>query len=93
MVKLLIENGAEINPRGYDSNHFTPLMIATMNNQTKIAKLLIEKGADTKAKYKNGRTFLDFADDKYKKQLKYFLFQAKNKEKTLNKKANFEIGM
>ena len=93
LTKLLIAKGAEVNPRNYDGNYFTPLIDATSNNQTKIAKLLIEKGADTKAQYKDGRTFLDFADDKCKQQLKKFISQAKNKEKTLNKKANFEIGM
>lgn len=44
MVLWLIENGANVNQLGVCS--ITPLMRAYQNNQIKIAKLLIDHGAD-----------------------------------------------
>ena len=43
----MIENGAKLNL--IDRNKNTPLLIAAKNNNTEIAKLLIENGADYNA--------------------------------------------
>lgn len=47
-VKLLVENGAEV--EGKSEFHETPLMIAVVNNNLEIVKYLVEKGADVNAK-------------------------------------------
>lgn len=46
-VKLLVENGANVNEN--DENDITPLMIAAQNDQFEIGKYLIESGADVNA--------------------------------------------
>ena len=57
MVKLLIENGANVNAK--DANGYTPLH--TLYQDAKIMKLLLENGADINAKTINGHTILHIA--------------------------------
>ncbi|PWF94171.1 Ankyrin repeat protein [Spiroplasma poulsonii] len=59
MVKLLIENGAEINHKNQFGN--TPLILASQNGHTEIVKLLIENGAKINHKNQFGNTPLILA--------------------------------
>ncbi|AWI26304.1 ankyrin repeat domain-containing protein [Flavobacterium pallidum] len=60
VVKKFIEYGASVNET---SNGMTPLMFAARYNQVEILKLLVEKGADLKAKDANGFTALKYAEN------------------------------
>lgn len=60
-VKKLISMGADVNERA--GNGLTPVMFAARYNRTEILQLLIEEGADIKAKNpKNGFTALRYAE-------------------------------
>jgi ankyrin repeat protein len=58
-VKQIIAYGIDLND--CTNRGMTPLMFAAIYNQTEIAKLLIEKGADLSKKDKSGSTALDHA--------------------------------
>jgi ankyrin repeat protein len=58
-VKKLLEYGANVDEK---SNGLTPLMIAARYNQVEIISLLLEKGADVKAKDEKGITALKYAE-------------------------------
>lgn len=60
MVKLLIELGAEINPRTH-TNFYTPLHYAVVYNQIENLKVLIEHGCDVAAVLRDGCTALHLA--------------------------------
>ena len=53
-VKLLLENGADVNMRALDNS--TPLHVAMEYGRDKIVRMLLEHGANVGAKDKNGRT-------------------------------------
>lgn len=55
----LLQSGANLNARGLDND--TPLHDAAVNGHVKIAKLLVERGADINAKNSKGKTPLDVA--------------------------------
>ncbi len=57
---LLIEKGADINARNNEGR--TPLLYATVTNNTELSRLLIEKGADIHAKDNDGYTPLQIAN-------------------------------
>ncbi|GGD26222.1 ankyrin repeat domain-containing protein [Flavobacterium orientale] len=59
LVKKMVSYGADINEK---TNGMTPLMYAARYNQTEIITFLLEKGADVKAKCKNGYTALQYAE-------------------------------
>jgi len=59
IAKLLIANGAELNPKGMDDT--TPLHIAAESGNAELAILLIEKGADINAVTRDGKTALIIA--------------------------------
>ncbi|OKO97966.1 Ankyrin repeat domain-containing protein 50 [Penicillium subrubescens] len=64
VVKLLLENGADIEARDSDYGQ-TPLLWATESGHEAVVKLLLEKGADFKAKdSKYGRTPLLWAAER-----------------------------
>ena len=45
VVKLLVENGADVNPAAIDSSR-APLPHASRHERLKVVKLLLERGAD-----------------------------------------------
>ncbi len=49
IVKLLLENGANINVRGI--NECSPLQLSTVYDHTEVVKVLLDAGADAKARY------------------------------------------
>jgi len=57
VIKVLIENGADVNIRERIYN-VTPLHRAVCKGHLDAAKFLIDKGADVKIKFKNGGTML-----------------------------------
>ncbi|WP_291115227.1 ankyrin repeat domain-containing protein [Flavobacterium sp. UBA6135] len=59
VVKKMVSYGADVNEK---TNGMTPLMYAARYNQTEIMEFLMEKGADVKAKCKNGFTALKHAE-------------------------------
>lgn len=67
ITKLLLENKANTNKFAPDDNR-TILMEAAAGGATEVAKLLIDYGADVKAKDKNGKTALDYAKSAKNKQ-------------------------
>lgn len=75
MVGLLIEAGANVNQTGNTSSvaedtvaEMTPLMLASMEGQFSVVKLLLAKGADINCRDKNGHTALDWARKKRTKK-------------------------
>jgi len=58
-VKLLIENGADVNARNRYGN--TPLMLASINGRQEAVRFLIEAGADMNVKDSEGSTSLKYA--------------------------------
>jgi ankyrin repeat protein len=59
VVKLLVENGADVNAKTKDG--FTALIFASMEVHAKIVKLLLEKGANVNDKDVDGNTGLIYA--------------------------------
>jgi HEAT repeat protein len=56
MVAAALDKGVDVNTR--DENGSTPLILACMNAQVGVVKLLLERGADVKAKNNDGYTAL-----------------------------------
>ena len=68
IVKDQLSKGIDVNQK---KNGVTPLMIAASNDDVDMIKILLEKGADTKARDSNGRTPQQIArKQKTKKLLK-----------------------
>ena len=61
LVKLLIDNGADLNIKGGSNYGYTALMYAVKEGNTEIAKLLLDNGADLNIKDSFGYTALMFA--------------------------------
>lgn len=59
-VRWLIDQKADVNVSGV-VNGFTPLFAACENNDLEVAKLLVEAGADTSTKSRDGRTPIQHA--------------------------------
>src|SRR3989339_16020 len=57
IARYLIEKGADTNAA--DSEGFTPLMIATLEDKPKVVTLLLDKGANPSLVNKKGKTALD----------------------------------
>ena len=63
MLEMLMEEeGADVNIPNNNGN--TPLMIATRNGNTEIARMLIDRGADVNIPDNNGNTPLTWASDR-----------------------------
>ncbi|WP_197171491.1 ankyrin repeat domain-containing protein [Novipirellula aureliae] len=60
VVKLLVDHRSEINVVD-NVEHWSPLMFASSEGQTRIVKYLLEKGADKTAKDIDGEDSADFA--------------------------------
>ncbi len=63
-VKSLLENGADVNTTfiSFEGKKQTPLHIAVLNGRVRIAKLLIERGADIFAVDSTGKTPIQLAE-------------------------------
>ena len=75
IVKLLIDNGCDINVQG-TSNGYTPLHDAVWANNVEAAKLLIEKGAKLDIEAKHGLTPLAKAEKEGKEEIAALLKKA-----------------
>ncbi len=75
VVKFLLDKGADINVRSWNSNE-TPIMSATWSGHAKVIKVFIEKGADVNAVDSKGRTALTIATDKKHSEIIEMLKQA-----------------
>jgi ankyrin repeat protein len=72
IVKLLLQNGFDINAQG-TQNGYTPLHDAVWANNLEAAKLLLDEGAKTNLKGKDGLTPLGKAKNEKKTEIvKYF---------------------
>lgn len=60
IIKLLLENGADINSRTELDNEKTALMLAAFNNNLRMVKTLVEYGADVNLKDAFARTAKDY---------------------------------
>ena len=60
-VQLLLEHGADVNAR--DNVHHTPLLLAIKHSSSKIARFLLEHGADPHLVYEEGKTLLHLLQD------------------------------
>ncbi|EMO61788.1 ankyrin repeat protein [Leptospira borgpetersenii serovar Pomona str. 200901868] len=74
IVKLLLENGAKVNPltkklSNLSSGGDTPLHYAVLSGKLSTAKILLEHGADKTIKDGDGKTPLDIAKKKGDKEL------------------------
>lgn len=78
IVKILIENGFDINAKGI-SNGYTPLHDAVWANNLEAVKVLVENGADTNIKAKDGLTPIQKAEKEGKKEIYNYLKSIGNK--------------
>ncbi|MBN1185165.1 MAG: ankyrin repeat domain-containing protein [Bacteroidales bacterium] len=78
-VKLLVNNGADINRQSYDGS--TSLIIATQEGHIEIVKYLLENNADITLKTSNGKTAFDFAKENEKKEITKLFGIIQNKQK------------
>lgn len=74
-VKKLLEYGASVDEK---CNGLTPLMLAARYNNVEIAKLLLAKGANVKAKDEKGITALKYAEASNAKEVAAVLKEALN---------------
>ena len=58
IIKILLENDAEVNLCGMGENGKTPLYMAAVNGQKEAVKTLLENGADVNGRNKMGQTAL-----------------------------------
>ena len=59
VIKALIEHGANVNAKGF--NEYTPLMIATINDNINVVQILLEAGANVNIARADGWTALRYA--------------------------------
>lgn len=55
IIKLLLQNGAEINSRTGSKLGISPLMLAAMNGNTAAVKLLLDMGSDINAQIETNK--------------------------------------
>jgi ankyrin repeat protein len=77
-VKQIIAYGIDVNDTTYRG--MTPLMYAAIYNQSEIAKLLLENGANLDMKDNSGRTALDHAKSSHSENVLEVLKPAKKRK-------------
>ena len=70
-VKTLLESGIDVN--GIGSEGYTPLMIATNNEEHKIIEYLLNQGADVNKAFKGWTALLEAADEGAIESMKHLL--------------------
>jgi len=78
LLNVFIKNGVNINEQ--DIHGYTPLHIASTNNNYKIAKVLIENSDNLDIKTDNGKTAFDIATEKHRPEIITLLQNAASKE-------------
>lgn len=66
-IQTLLLSGADVNLQGIYS--WTPLMTAVFRGDADLVRLLISKGADISAKDKEGKTALDYAQERDERKI------------------------
>ena len=83
IIKLLINNGANVNYTGYFG--YTPLILASKRDYKDIVKLLIQAGANINYHTNNNYTALAWASINKNKEIKKILKNAGAKQSWINK--------
>jgi len=73
MIKMVIDNGAKVNPNFMDDEFLTPLMDACNTGTLEIVKLLLNAGANINDYGDEGQTALDLVERREDKEMMEFL--------------------
>ncbi|NJM80254.1 MAG: hypothetical protein HC854_12710 [Flavobacterium sp.] len=90
IVKLLVENGADINLKGFRG--FTPIRIAARNGHLEIVKYLAESGAKIDIKAMDGATPFAHAATKGHIDIVKYLFEKGANVNNIDKEGDFPVG-
>lgn len=90
IVKLLVENGADVNFKGY--HDFTPIRVAARNGHFEIVKYLAENGAEIDTKAMDGATPLEHAASKGHLEIVQFLIENGANINNKDKDGDFPLG-
>jgi len=90
IVKLLVENDADVNFKGY--RDFTPIRIAARNGHLKIVKYLAQNGAHIDIKAMDGATPLEHAASKGHYEIVKFLIEKGANVNNKDKDEDFSLG-
>jgi ankyrin repeat protein len=62
-MKLLVNNGADVNVQNVNGSTTLMLVAGTYENYVDVLSLLLDNGADVTIKDNNGKTAIDYAKD------------------------------
>ena len=89
VIRFCIEKGMDVN-KTYRKSGITPIILAACFNNTHIAELLIQHGADINSKDYGGMTVKDYAKKLGQKKMLKFLDKRGAKYNLYNEKFNIE---